>query len=130
MITEMRRSKRHNDFIAISIVAQDGIQGATKAGPFSGRIINISRHGACLLMPRVVSKSYHLFHSTRQDDSLFLEIEGTIQQQTEKFKIPARPVWLEAFNMDDIEAFNMGVEFMISPEGERMTRIIEAVNKK
>ncbi len=32
--------------------------------------------------------------------------------------------------MDDIEAFNMGVEFMFSPEGEQMTRIIAAVNKK
>ncbi|NIA05625.1 MAG: hypothetical protein GWP11_06625 [Proteobacteria bacterium] len=130
MITEMRRSKRYNDFIAISIIAHNGIRGETKAGPFSGRIINISRHGACLLMPRVENKSYHLFHSTRQDDSSFLELKGTIQRYPDKFRIPARPVWLESFNMDDIEAFNMGVEFMLSPEGERMTKIIEAVNKK
>lgn len=96
----------------------------------SGRITNISRHGACLLMPRVASKSYHLFHSTRQNDSSFLELKGMIQQYPEKFRIPARPIWLESFNMDDIEAFNMGVEFMLNAEGELMTRIIEAVNKK
>lgn len=126
----MRRSKRYNDFIAISVVVRDGIRGSIKAGPLSGRIINISKHGACLLMPRVVSKSYHLFHSTRQDDSSFLELRGTIQLCPDKLRIPARPVWLEAFNMDDIEAFNMGVEFIISPEGERMTLIIEGVNKK
>lgn len=130
MITEMRRSKRYNDFIAISIIAHNGVRGTTKTSPLSGRIINISKHGACLLIPRVVSKSYHLFHSTRQNDSSFLELKGTLQQQPEKFKIPARPVWFKAFNVDDIEAFNMGVEFMLNPEGERMTRIIEAVNKK
>lgn len=130
MITEMRRSRRYNDFIAISIIAHNGVRGTTKTSPLAGRIINISKHGACLLLSRVVSKSYHLFHSTRQNDSSFLEIKGTIQQQPEKFKIPARPVWLEAFNVDDIEAFNMGVEFMLNPEGERMARIIEAVNKK
>ncbi len=130
MITEMRRSKRYTDFIAISIVAHNGIRAATTSGSFAGRIINISRHGACLLMPRVESKAYHLFYSTRQDDSSFLEIKGTTQQQTKQFKIPARPVWLEAFNMDEIEAFNMGVEFILNPEGERMTRIIEAVKQK
>lgn len=122
MITEMRRSKRYNDFIAISIVVRDGIRGTIKSGPLSGRIINISKHGACLLMPQVVSKSYHLFHSTRQDDSAFLELRGTIQQCPDKLRIPARPVWLKAFNM--------GVEFLLSAEGERRTLIIEAVNKK
>ncbi len=81
-------------------------------------------------MPQIVSKSYHLFHSTKQDSSSFLELRGMIQQCPDKFRIPARPVWLEAFNVDDIEAFNMGVEFVISPEGERMTLIIEGVNKK
>ncbi|HDL98534.1 MAG TPA: hypothetical protein ENH16_02985 [Desulfobacteraceae bacterium] len=81
-------------------------------------------------MPRVESKSYHLFHSTRQDDSSFLGLKDMIQQHPDKFRIRARPVWLEPFNTDDREAFNMRVEFMLSPEGERMTNIIEAVNKK
>ena len=130
MNSDMRRSKRYNDFIAINVVAQNGVNGSRVAGPFSGRIINISRHGACLLMSLGVLESYEVYSKTYQNDSSYLEIQGSIPPDLEKFRLTARPVWTDPFIMDDIRAFKMGVEFMVNPDGEQMNCIIEAVTEK
>ena len=130
MNSEMRRSKRYNDFIPVSVQAQNGVNGKKEAGPFSGRIINISRHGACLLMSLGVLESYEVYSKTYQNDSSYLEIQGAIPTETEKFKLAARPVWTDPFIMDDMRAFKMGVEFMANPEGEQMNTIIEAVGER
>lgn len=47
---EQRRSKRYDRFLPITVTALGEGGQIVKAGPFPGRIINISRHGACLLM--------------------------------------------------------------------------------
>jgi len=130
MITDLRRSKRYTDFLPISLSAISGVDNSTVAGPFSGRIIDISRHGACLLMTQVLLKSFHVYHSTRDDDTLFLQLNINIPPDLINFAIPARPVWLTPFDLEDIKAFRLGVEFMISPEGEQMKRLENVMRKK
>lgn len=130
MITDLRRSKRYTDFLPISVSAVSGVDNSLVAGPFSGRIIDISRHGACLLMTQVLLKSFHIFHSTKDDDSLFVQLNINIPPDLINFTIPARPVWLTPFDLEDIKAYRLGVEFMISPEGEQMKRLEEVMRKK
>lgn len=130
MITDLRRSKRYNDFLPISVSALSAKTNSTLAGPFSGRIIDISRNGACLLMTQVLVKTYHIYHSTREDDSAFLELLINLPPDLVEFAIPARPVWIGPFVIEDIKAYKMGVDFMINPEGEQMRKLEAVLMKK
>jgi hypothetical protein len=104
------------------------MNGAREAGPFSGRIINISRHGACLLMSLGDLDAYQVYSSTRKNDSSYIDIHGCIETEADKFNLPARPVWADPIIMDDIRAFKMGVEFMVNPDSEKMDNIIDSVS--
>ncbi len=126
----LRRSKRYDRFLPISVVAIDGDEDTTKAGPFQGRIINISRHGACLLMSQVMMNTFHIFHSTKESDSVFLQLTINIQPEIIECKIPSRPIWMDIFQEGDLHAFKIGVEFMINPEGEQMIQLEQVISKK
>ncbi len=128
MNSELRRSKRYNDFVAITVMAHNGMNGAREAGPFSGRIINISRHGACLLMSLGDLDAYQVYSSTRKNDSSYIDIHGSFETGEDRFNLPARPVWADPIIMDDIRAFKMGVEFMVNPDSEKMDNIIDSVS--
>ena len=130
MITELRRTKRITDYLPIVVTAQDGISRKMLAGPFSGRIIDISLQGACLLMTQVMSQTYHVFHSTREHDSSFLQLTVNIPPEIVNFSLSARPVWLDLFRQGKIRAFKMGVEFMTNPEGAQMKRLQKALKKQ
>jgi len=60
MISELRQAKRITDYLPIGVTAKNGKTGTMIAGPFSGRIINISSTGACLLMSQVMINNYHV----------------------------------------------------------------------
>lgn len=128
MITDLRRSKREVDYLPILVHAVDGIQGEVLAGPFSSRIIDISSHGACLLMTQVMRDTFHVFHSTREKDSHQLQLSITIPPEVKNpIIITAIPVWLDLFRKNEISAFKMGVEFMVSPEGKQMKKLQKAM---
>jgi len=127
MITELRRSKRITDYLPIMVTAKNGTTGALLSGPFSGRIIDISDHGACLLMSQVMKDAYHVFHSTRENDSWLLQLTMNIPPDNIKFSIAARPVWMDLFRQDQIRAFKMGVDFLTHPEGDQMKRLHKAM---
>lgn len=130
MITDLRRSKRYTDFLPISVSAISGTDKKIIAGPFSGRIIDISRHGACLLMTQVLLRTYHIFHSTKENDSHFLQIQINIPPDLVNFTIPSLPVWIKPFDLDEIKAFRMGVNFLINSDGEQMQRLEQVMRKK
>ncbi len=130
MITELRIAKRHVDYLPIGVTAKDGVSGNTVAGPLSGRIIDISTTGACLLMTQVMSRSYHIFHSTREDDSLFLELVISLPPDITDLILSARPVWMNLYHQDEIRAFKMGVEFMANPEGKQIKQLMSALARQ
>ncbi len=130
MNTDLRRSKRYNDFLPISVNALPKGDNTRKVGPFSGRIIDISRHGACLLMTQVLQKTFHVYHSTREDDESLLELHINIPPELRNLVIPCRPVWIGPFQVDEIKAFRMGVDFLINPEGEKMQQLERELMKK
>jgi len=127
MITEMRRSKRVADYLPLVVTAKNGATGQVLAGPFSGRIIDISEHGACLLMTQVMQNGFHVFHSTRENDSWLLQLTMTIPPDRVTFTIGARPIWMDIFRQDQVRAFKMGVEFLAHPQGEQMKRLRQAM---
>jgi hypothetical protein len=130
MISELRIAKRHIDYLPIGVTAKDGVSGKTIAGPLSGRIIDISATGACLLMTQVMSRSFHIFHSTREDDSLFLQLVINLPPDITGLNIPARPIWMNLYRQDKIRAFKMGVEFMANPEGKQIKQLMSALARQ
>ena len=130
MISELRIAKRLVDYLPIRLTAQHGVSGKTVAGPFSSRIIDISTTGACLLVTQVMIGSYHIFHSTRENDSLFLQLTFNLPPDIMNFNIAARPVWMDVFRQDEIRAFKMGVEFMTNPDGQQMKQLMSALSRQ
>lgn len=130
MITDLRRSKRFTDFLPISVSAVSGTGNTTLAGPFSGRIIDISRHGACLLMTQVLLKTYHVYHSTLENSANRLHLYINIPPDLVNFTLPAVPVWLRPFVLDDIKVFRMGVDFLLHPDSEQVQRLEKVMQKK
>jgi len=109
MNSDLRRSQRYTDFLPISVIVNRGQQKIS--GPYSARITDISHHGACLLLTRVMLDSFHIFHSTREDDSQTLQLIVSINRDIEDITVNARPIWLDSTQMDDIKVFKMGVDF-------------------
>ena len=110
MISDLRRSKRYADFLPISLTVRRGRQQIS--GPYSARITDISHHGACLLLTKVMKDSFHVFHSTREDDAQALQLVFRISGDAEDITVDARPVWLDSTQMDDMKVFKMGVDFI------------------
>ena len=127
MIIDQRRSKRYNDFIAVSVRAVNDQDGSSEIGPFAGRIINISIHGACLLMALGVLESFDVYRSTYKNDEMHLEIDGTLPLQTDNFALSGKPIWMDPFILDDIKAFKMGVEFKNIADHEQSIEIIHII---
>lgn len=130
MNTDLRRSKRYNDFLPISVTALPGGDSTQSVGPFSGRIVDISRHGACLLMTQVLQRTYHVYHTTQENDESILELHINVPPELQNLSIPCRPIWLKPFQVEDIKAFKMGVDFLISPDGKKMMRLEKELMKK
>lgn len=130
MNTDLRRSKRYADFLPISVTAIPAGDSTRSVGPFSGRIIDISRHGACLLMTQVLQKTFHVYHSTRENAKSILELHINIPPELRNLIIPCQPIWLMPFQIEEIKAFRMGVDFLINPEGEKMQRLEKELMKK
>ena len=130
MNSDLRRAKRYHDFIQVFVTAPYAMNSIRATSTFSGRIINISRYGGCLLMPFGVLDPYKVHNAGVRDTSPFLEIQGSVSLENGHFKLSARPVWTDPIIMDDLRAFKIGVEFLVNPEGEQMNSIIESIQAK
>jgi hypothetical protein len=127
MTIEQRRSERIVDFLPLEVHVASGTDGKILAGPFSGRIIDISTHGACLLMTQVMINTFHVFHSTRDLDEAVLRLIIDHPPDLGPHTLSARPVWLDVFRQQEIRAFKMGVEFTEDPEKEQMRKLRAAL---
>ena len=130
MTEELRNSNRYNRFLPISVQALDCCNNEIIAGPYPGRIINISRYGACLLLSQMVINSFHMFHSVNENDRICLQLTINIQPEIINSIIPGRPVWLDTFREGDIHAYKLGVEFLNDAEGEDMMHLEQVVKKR
>ncbi|MDD2462679.1 MAG: PilZ domain-containing protein [Desulfobulbus sp.] len=132
MSVDSRRSPRLTDYLPLEVHVVQTPDYKRIAGPFAGRIIDISIHGACLLMSQVMQKSFHVFHSTRENGKRELELCLSLPPVLEHCRLHARPVWLDLFQQGEIRAFKMGVAFSEDPDKKKMQELQEAlaINQK
>jgi len=129
MSVEYRRSKRIIDYLPLEVYAVQGQDNQPIAGPFSGRIIDISTHGACLLMTQVFHNGFHIFHSTRDTSDTCLQLAINHLPDIDNCRLTAVPVWLDLFRQQEISAFKMGIEFTENPEARQMKDLQKALQK-
>lgn len=150
IFNEARRSKRYIALLPVSIEAVD-LDGNHKAGPWSGRIIDISKHGASLFLTRVMDGQYHICFSVQENSDHLIKIEvfqsapGDIADSHDNsvtsmkpvtdgdnkpIILKARPVWMDSYDYNDLVAFKMGVEFLEKPSRSEMSALKEAMKRQ
>ena len=129
MNADQRRSQRIIDYLPLEVYAVGRKSGRCLAGPFSGRIIDISLHGACLLMTQVLHNGFHIFHSTQKNSDLLLQLTIDQPPDLNRCILTATPVWLDLFQRQQIRAFKMGIEFTDTPDGMQMRELQEALHR-
>lgn len=131
MNTDIRRSNRKEDFLPISVSAWDKTSGKKTAGPFSGTILDISRHGACLLMTQVLIKDYHVFYTTIAEKHYIIRLGFSFPDQLkDEILVPAMPVWISRFTHKRIHAFKMGVDFLVDPASAGMVKLHKLIARQ
>jgi hypothetical protein len=127
MSIEHRRSERITDFLPLEVHVVRKQDGHVIAGPFSGRIIDISAHGACLLMTQIMHNDFHVFHSTRDTCEAVLRLTIDHPPDIDPCALAAAPVWLDLFRQQEIRAFKMGVEFTEDLDKKQMQELQAAL---
>ena len=125
MSSESRRSKRLTDFTPVEVFVKNIETNDVLAGPFSGRIVDVCSFGACLLMSQVFIDSFHIFHTTIENRSSYLELQVQKQLDTGEIILMARPIWLNTFQKDDFLERMIGVEFLESGTQPLPTNLIK-----
>lgn len=127
MTIERRKSERVVDFFPLEIHALHLVSHKVIAGPFSGRIIDISDHGACLLMTQVLVNGFHIFHTTRNTDGVAIGLGFTNISAGDSLVFTAHPVWLKPFQQQEVRAFRMGVQFTAEARLDHIHEVQEAL---
>ena len=128
MNVESRRSRRYADFLPISVSVQSNDDGSRVAGPLSARIIDLSKNGACLLLTQVMMQSFHIFHSTRDNECIDLVLHINIPSRPDTLEILAQPIWLNAAKLEDIKVFKMGVDFIRTLDDDLLQDLNKIIN--
>ncbi len=129
MTVELRRSPRLTDFLPLTVHVLDRDSTQILAGPFAGRIIDISSHGACLLMSQVFRDGFHLFHTTRDNESALLRLSFDQPPDLAGFTLIALPVWMNLYRLREISAFKIGVDFTENPEAQQMMELQRTIRQ-
>ena len=129
MTVEHRRSARITDFLPLEVHVLKKDNAQVLAGPFAGRIIDISMHGACLLMSQVFRDGFHLFHTTRDNDSALLRLTFNQPPDLAGLSLIAVPIWMDLYRLREISAFKMGVNFTENPEAQQMKELQRTIRE-
>lgn len=129
MTIDLRRAKRYEDFIAVTVLAGDPLDENRQTNAYNGRLINISLSGACLLLPNNGDGPADWYRSACKKDfnNLQLEIQGSLPPEIKSFSLIGKPIWMAPFVMDDIYAFKMGIAFDSQNDFEQSQEIIQKI---
>ena len=123
MKNDSRKSKRITDFLSVGVFVKNRENGATVEGPFTGTIIDFSLDGACILMSQIRREGCHLYHSPKENESLFLKIVVNKPPHLENFTLSASPVWLNTFESDEFQERLIGVRFLEKTDEQKSAAI-------
>ncbi len=120
MLENLRRLTRKNIVLPATVTVQNSANGNALTKAFPCHINNISKQGACLFMSKVMDGSFHIFHSTREDDNFILVLEICVPPDDKQFTLNAVPVWFDLLQDGQRREFKIGVEFSPVAEEQQM----------
>lgn len=117
---ESRRLPRNSVYLPVS-VSVDNLERQVK-GVISGRILDITNHGACMLLTTDIIDNFHCFHSFENNNSASLQL--AVQNGSNgPLKLTARPVWFETIQLEDAKIFKIGINFISTLDNNDLSRI-------
>lgn len=129
MTEENRRVSRVGGELFVNLTLRGGEEGPVLVGPVKGVLSNISSHGAGLTVPHVHFGDFHLVYSAQDEETsetLFIEIFPPDQPE-KVICLPVMPIWFDSLFMGQAMSFRIGVEFLDSPDDERIRLFEEMV---
>jgi hypothetical protein len=126
MLANLRRLTRKNIVLPATVTVQNKNRGCTLTQPFPCHITNINKQGACLFLKKVMDGSFHIFHSTREDNSLVLLLAITVPPDDKHFSLNAIPVWFDLLRDGESREFKIGIEFTPATE-EQQANDLQAI---
>ena len=126
MFVNLRRLTRKNIVLPATAIVRHSLQKTALTETFDCHINNISRQGACLFMSKVMDGNFHIFHSTREDKNLVLELKIRVPPDDKQFTLDAVPVWFDLVQDGQSREFKIGIEFA-DVAGEQQIRDLQAI---
>jgi len=126
MLANLRRLTRKNIVLPATVTVQNIARGTTLTQAFPCHINNINKQGACIFLNKVMDGSFHIFHSTREDDNLSLLLEITVPPDDKHFNVSAIPVWFDLLQDGQSREFKIGIEFT-PVTGEQQMKDLQAI---
>ncbi len=106
------RSLRIEADCAVEIRLQEYGSGNFLPGKCEGNLTNVSRDGACIILPKMLLEGKHLFFATLDSKRYHLVIFITNPPKNDApFRVAARSVWMDSCWYKDGPAFKVGVSF-------------------
>ncbi|MBU2539407.1 MAG: PilZ domain-containing protein [Proteobacteria bacterium] len=120
---EHRRAKRFNIRMAVTLILHDTKNRVVLADSVPGDLVDISLYGARLSVPHIRTGTYHLFYACNDDPNKIINLEVIDSEEGDRLVIPAHPVWFDHVFSEPTKHFEIGVEFLASPEDPNIARL-------
>ena len=82
--------------------------------PVTGKMIDFSRHGACLLPDEILYGCQHIFTSTQHNKDFIVKLKFILDDQNNSLIIYGNSAWYNQsyFDKADKVQFKLGIEFL------------------
>lgn len=119
------QKKTFGSTVPVEVTAEHAGTGSVMAGPLCGRLFDLTKNKACLLMNQIMDDTYHLFYSTQEDNLLFLNIYFDLTSPLDEHcKVTALPLWFNIFKQGQVRSFIMGVEFTRNTDEKTVKKLL------
>lgn len=112
MVSFAFRSPRIDTNIPVWLQLQENGTEQLHPGTVSASIINISKNGACLRIPKLLINGKHLFFETLNSTHTMWVQSQEETEQVREFKISAQSVWMDSYEHHNRLCFKVGVCFI------------------
>lgn len=111
MVSFAFRAPRIETNIPVFLRLQENDTEHLHPGSVSATMVNISKSGACLLIPKLLINGKHLFFATLNSTHIMILQSEEITGNTKKFNISAQSVWMDSCKHDNRLCFKVGICF-------------------
>ncbi len=105
------RKPRIETNIPVFLRLQENDTEQLHPGSVSATMVNISKSGACLLIPKLLINGKHLFFATLNSTHVMILQSEENTGKIKKFNISAQSVWMNSYKNDNRVCFKVGICF-------------------